>query len=265
MLNIPKWLRRFLDNKLGVIGFFLVLVVVITAIFAPLLAPYNPNTQFPNGLNKYGMPLGFSKQHLLGTDLLGRDLLSRIIFGAAIGMIAGYFRGIVGSLLMRFTDVMTAFPALILAIALAALLRPSLWIVVFVIALVSWVYIARAVNALVLSLVEQQFIEAAVAIGVPTLRILMKHVLPQITLTLIVFGTLGISSSVLLAASLSYLGVGVQPPTSSWGGIITVSQSYLTTTPWLVIFPGLAIIMASIGFNLFGEALQDALDVGGRR
>lgn len=284
MLNIPKWLRRFLDNKLGVIGFFLVLVVVITAIFAPLLAPYNPNTQFPNGLNKYGMPLGFSKQHLLGTDLLGRDLLSRIIFGArismiigvvangiavvigaAIGMIAGYFRGIVGSLLMRFTDVMTAFPALILAIALAALLRPSLWIVAFVIALVSWVYIARAVNALVLSLVEQQFIEAAVAIGVPTLRILMKHVLPQITLTLIVFGTLGISSSVLLAASLSYLGVGVQPPTPSWGGIITVSQSYLTTAPWLVIFPGLAIIMASIGFNLFGEALQDALDVGGRR
>jgi peptide/nickel transport system permease protein len=125
--------------------------------------------------------------------------------------------------------------------------------------------VARAIYAQVLAIREQQYIEATTALGVPTFGVLVRHILPQLTLSLLVFATLGISTSVLLEASLSYLGVGVQPPTPSWGGIINTSQSYLTTAPWLVIFPGLAIIVTSIGFNLFGEALRDALDVGGRR
>ena len=279
-----RWWRRLARDRTGMLGFVLVVVVVLAALLAPIIAPHDPNQQYSNGLSEYGMPRPPDGTYLLGTDLLGRDLLSRILFGArvslmiglvangvavaigaAVGVIAGYFRGWLGNVLMRFTDVMTAFPALVLAIALAAILRPSLWIVALVIAMVNWVYVARAIYAQVLAIREQQYIEATTALGVPTFGVLVRHILPQLTLSLLVFATLGISTSVLLEASLSYLGVGVQPPTPSWGGIINTSQSYLTTAPWLVIFPGLAIIVTSIGFNLFGEALRDALDVGGRR
>ncbi len=279
-----RWWQRLARDRTGMLGFVLVVVVVLAALLAPLIAPHDPNQQYANGLSEYGMPRPPDGTYLLGTDLLGRDLLSRILFGArvslmiglvangvavgigaAVGVIAGYFRGWLGTVLMRFTDVMTAFPALVLAIALAAILRPSLWIVALVIAMVNWVYVARAIYAQVLAIREQQYIEATTALGVPTFGVLVRHILPQLTLSLLVFATLGISTSVLLEASLSYLGVGVQPPTPSWGGIINTSQSYLTTAPWLVIFPGLAIIVTSIGFNLFGEALRDALDVGGRR
>lgn len=279
-----RWWQRLAADRTGMLGFVLVVIVVLSALFAPLITPHDPNQQYANGLSDYGMPRPPDSTYLLGTDLLGRDLLSRILFGArvslmiglvangvavaigaAVGVIAGYFRGWLGTVLMRFTDVMTAFPALVLAIALAAILRPSLWIVALVIAMVNWVYVARAIYAQVLSIREQQYIEATTALGVPTFGVLVRHILPQLTLSLLVFATLGISTSVLLEASLSYLGVGVQPPTPSWGGIINTSQSYLTTAPWLVIFPGLAIILTSIGFNLFGEALRDALDVGGRR
>ena len=278
------WWRRLLADRTGMLGFVLVVVVVGAALLAPVLAPFDPNKQFSDGLSLYGMPRPPDATYLLGTDLLGRDLLSRILFGArvslviglvangvavaigaAVGIVAGYFRGWLGTVLMRFTDVMTAFPALVLAIALASILRPSLWIVALVIALVNWVYVARAIYSQVLAIREQQYIEATTALGVPTPGVLVRHILPQLTLSLLVFATLGISTSVLLEASLSYLGVGVQPPTPSWGGIINASQSYLTTAPWLVLFPGLAIILTSVGFNLFGEALRDALDVGGRR
>ncbi|MEJ2667958.1 MAG: ABC transporter permease [Deinococcales bacterium] len=279
-----SWWRRLAADRTGLLGLALVVLVVLAAALAPLIAPFNPNKQFADGLSQYGMPRPPDTRYLLGTDLLGRDLLSRILFGArvsliiglvangvavaigaAVGVVAGYFRGWLGTILMRFTDVMTAFPALVLAIALAAILRPSLWIVALVIAMVNWVYVARAIYAQVLAIREQQYIEATTALGVPTFGVLFRHILPQLSLSLLVFATLGISTSVLLEASLSYLGVGVQPPTPSWGGIINASQSYLTTAPWLVLFPGLAIILTSIGFNLFGEALRDALDVGGRR
>jgi len=279
-----SWWQRLRGDRTGMIGLVLVVLVVLAAVFAPLIAPYDPNRQFANGLSQFGMPRPPDASYLLGTDLLGRDLLSRILFGArvsliiglvangvavaigaVVGVVAGYFRGWLGTVLMRFTDVMTAFPALVLAIALAAILRPSLWIVALVIAMVNWVYVARAIYAQVLAIRERQYIEATTALGIPTFGVLVRHILPQLTMSLLVFATLGISTSVLLEASLSYLGVGVQPPTPSWGGIINASQSYLTTAPWLVLFPGLAIILTSVGFNLFGEALRDALDVGGRR
>ncbi len=281
---MPRWIKRFLQNRAGVLGLAGVILVTCAAIFAPYLAPYDPARQFFDGLSLEGMPLPPSEQYLLGTDLLGRDLLSRLLYGARasllvgivangiavvigvlVGIVAGYSRGWMEVILMRFTDVMTAFPALILAIALAAILKPSLWIVALVIALVNWIWIARAVHAQVLSLATREFIEAAFAMGAATGRTLFRHILPHLLSTVLVFGTLGISTTVLLEAALSFLGVGVQPPTPSWGGIINESQSYFLEAPWLVAFPGFAILYTSLSFNLLGEALRDALDVSDRR
>jgi len=280
----PAWLRRFFANRSGTVGLVGVVLIVVVSLAAPLLAPHDPAQQYFDGLTLQGDPLPPSERFLIGTDLLGRDLLSRVIYGARIsllvgvvangaavligllvGVSAGYFRGTVETVLMRLTDVMTAFPALILAIALAAILRPSLWIVALVIALVNWVWIARAIYAQVLSIGQREFVEAAGALGVGTVRTLGRHILPHLVSTLMVFGTLGISTTVLLEASLSFLGVGVQPPTPSWGGIINESQSYFLDAPWLVFFPGAAILLTSLSFNLLGEALRDALDLAERR
>ncbi|HEX7005316.1 MAG TPA: ABC transporter permease [Trueperaceae bacterium] len=282
--EVPSWLKRFRRNAGGMFGLVGVTVLVLVSVFAPLLAPYDPARQFFEGLTLEGNPLPPGGRFPLGTDLLGRDLLSRVIFGArvslivgvaangvaiilgaVVGIAAGYFRGATEVILMRFTDVMTAFPALVLAIALAAILRPSLWIVALVIALVNWVWIARAVYAQVLSIAQRDFVESANAIGAPAPRVLARHILPHLVSTLLVFGTLGISTTVLLEAALSFLGVGVQPPTPSWGGIINESQSYFLTAPWLVYVPGLAILLTSLSFNLLGEALRDALDLSERR
>jgi len=280
----PAWLRRFMKNGAGVTGLIGVIIVLVMAFAAPLLAPHDPARQYFDGLTDFGDPLPPSERFPLGTDTLGRDLASRILYGARvsllvgvlangaavllgliIGVVAGYFRGVTETILMRITDVMTAFPALILAIALAAILRPSLWIVALVIALVNWVWIARAIYAQVLSIGQREFVEAAGALGVGTFRTLFRHILPHLVSTLMVFGTLGISTTVLLEASLSFLGVGVQPPTPSWGGIINESQSYFLDAPWLVAFPGVAIVLTSLSFNLFGEALRDSLDLAERR
>lgn len=280
---VPKRLKRFLADRAAVAGLCGVVMVLAVSLLAPLLAPHDPARQYFDGLTLEGSPLPPAGPYWFGTDLLGRDLLSRVIYGARISLIvgvvangaavligllvgvtAGYFRGWVETVLMRLTDVMTAFPALILAIALAAILRPSLWIVALVIALVNWVWIARAIYAQVLSLGRREFVEAAGALGVGTLRTLGRHILPHLVSTLLVFGTLGISTTVLLEASLSFLGVGVQPPTPSWGGIINESQSYFLNAPWLVIFPGAAILLTSLSFNLLGEGLRDALDLSER-
>jgi len=282
--SLPKWLKRFLANRAAVVGLVGVVVVVTVSLLAPVLAPHDPAKQYFDGLTLEGFPLPPHEPFWFGTDLLGRDLLSRVIYGARVsllvgvvangaavliglivGVAAGYFRGVTETLLMRLTDVMTAFPALILAIALAAILRPSLWIVALVIALVNWVWIARAIYAQVLSIGQREFVEAAGALGVGTFRTLFKHILPHLISTLMVFGTLGISTTVLLEASLSFLGVGVQPPTPSWGGIINESQSYFLNAPWLVVFPGVAILVTSLSFNLMGEGLRDALDLAERR
>ncbi len=274
-----SWIARFRRNRMGMAGLIGVVIVLLASLLAPVLAPHDPSQQFFHGLTDFGDPLPPDGEFPLGTDTIGRDLLSRIIYGARIslivgvvangvavllgmvvGVLAGFFRGWTEIILMRLTDIMTAFPALILAIALAAILRPSLWIVALVIALVNWVWIARAVYAQVLSVGRREFVEASHSTGATGFRTLWRQVLPHVVSTLLVFGTLGVSTTVLLEAALSFLGVGVQPPTPSWGGIINESQSYFLNAPWLVIFPGAAILLTSLSFNLLGEGLRDALD-----
>lgn len=278
-----RWQLLYRD-PFALFGLFIVILVTLVALFAPLLAPHDPSAQFFEGLTLEGAPLPPNPQFLLGTDLLGRDLLSRLIYGARVslivgivanaaalligtlfGVVAGFLQGWVAKVIMRFTDVMMAFPALLLAIALSAILRPSLWIVALVIALVNWVQVARVVYSQTLALSEQEFVEAAEALGARKNRILVHHLVPHLLPTMLVWGTLGISTTVLLEATLSFLGVGVQPPTPSWGGIINESQSYFLSAPWLVFFPGTAILLTAVAFNLVGDALRDILDPKGRR
>ena len=271
--------RRFRRDRPALAGLAVVIVMSAAALLAPAIAPHDPSEQFFDGLTLEGAPVPPGGMYLLGTDLLGRDLLSRLLFGArtslvigvaangaavlvgtALGVVAGYLQGWAGAAIMRFTDLMMAFPALLLAIALAAIFAPSLWIVAMVIALVNWVQIARVVYTETTALAARDYIEAARALGATDARILARHLLPHLVPTVLVYATLGIATTVLLEATLSFLGIGVRPPTPSWGGIIFESQSYFLSAPWLVFFPGAAIMLLALSFNLVGDALRDALD-----
>ncbi|HXV26195.1 MAG TPA: ABC transporter permease [Alphaproteobacteria bacterium] len=271
--------RKFLTNRFAFAGTVVIALIVIGGLGAPLLAPYDPHEQFFDGLTLEGAPLPPNEKFWFGTDLLGRDLLSRLLYGArtslvigvvangaavtigtVLGLVAGYVRGWPGAAIMRFTDLMMAFPALLLAIALAAIFSPSLWIVALVIALVNWVQIARVIYTQTTSLATREYIEATRALGANWPRLLFVHVLPHLVPTILVWSTLGIATTVLLEATLSFLGIGVRPPTPSWGGIIFESQSYFLDAPWLVFFPGIAVLLMALSFNLVGDALRDSLD-----
>ncbi len=277
--------RRFKRDRVAMAGAVLVGLLICMALFAPFLAPHDPTEQFRDGLTPDGQPMPgtFSSSSgtsfLLGSDSNGRDLLSRIVYGAQvslmvgvlanllavtlgllIGIAAGYLGGWVETLLMRFTDIMMAFPTLLLAMTLVAILKPSLWIIILVIGLVYWTWIARVVYGQVTAMREREFVTASIALGAGKLYTMLHHILPQLVPTIIVWGTLGIATNVMLEASLSYLGIGVQPPTPSWGGMIQQGQSYYRTAPWLVIYPGLAIMTTVFAFNLLGDGLRDALD-----
>jgi peptide/nickel transport system permease protein len=261
------------------LALLVIAAVVFAAILTPWLAPFSPDAQPFDGLSIEGAPLPPGPVYWLGTDTLGRDLLSRLLYGARtslviglvangvavligmiVGVVAGYLGGLVGNIVMRFTDLMMAFPALLLAIVLAALLRPSLWIVAMVIALVNWVQVARIVFTETRALAERDFILAERSLGAGHIRILARHIAPHLLPTAIVWGTLGIATTVLLEATLSFLGVGVQPPQPSWGNIIYESQSYFQSAPWLVFIPGAVILATALSFNLVGDALRDLLD-----
>jgi peptide/nickel transport system permease protein len=272
-------LKEMLRQPSALFGLIVVTLVVVMAIAAPWIAPFEPDNQMFDGLSLEGAPLPPGGEFLLGTDTLGRDLFSRLLYGARtslviglvangiavtiglfIGIIAGYVKGFASNVLMRFTDLMMAFPALLLAIVLAALLRPSLWIVTMVIALVNWVQVARIVYTETRGLSERDFIMAERSLGAGHMRVLFMHILPHLIPTAIVWGTLGIATTVLLEATLSFLGIGVQPPQPSWGNIIFESQSYFQAAPWLVFFPGAVILLTALSFNLVGDALRDILD-----
>ncbi len=272
-------LKRILKRKSALLSLIFISLITLAAIFAPLIAPHDPSEQFKDGLTLQGAPIGPSGNYLIGTDLLGRDLLSRLIYGArtsliigiiangvavllgtTVGITAGYLKGRIGSVLMRFTDLMMAFPALLLAITLAAIFSPSLLIVALVIAMVNWVQIARVIYTQAISIAEREFVIASKGLGATNQRVLIKHILPHLLPTVLVYATLGIATTVLLEATLSFLGIGVRPPTPSWGNIIFENQTYFITAPWLVFIPGAAIILHALSFNLLGDALRDELD-----
>jgi peptide/nickel transport system permease protein len=271
--------KRFSKDRVALFGLVVITLVVLAALLAPVLAPYDPAEQFFDGLTLEGSPLPPNERFWFGTDTNGRDQLSRLLYGARtslliglvangiavligtlLGVIAGYAKGFVGAAIMRFTDLMMAFPPLLLAIALAAILKPGLSIVIVVIALVNWVQIARVIYTETTSLAEREYIEAARALGASGPRILFRHLIPHLIPTIIVYATLGIATTVLLEAMLSFLGRGVQPPTPAWGMMIFESQSYFLNAPWLVFIPGAAILIVALAFNLAGDGLRDALD-----
>jgi len=255
-------------NAMETAGALMVLSLAMVALFAPELAPHDPVRAVAATFGDPGAP---SRAFPLGTDQLGRDVLSRIIYGArisltvgvaamavtmtigvTIGLAAGFFGGAVDSILMRFTDVMLTLPALLLAMAFVAVLQPGLWSILIVIGLVSWTQIARVVRAEALSLTQRDFVVAARALGAPPARLIARHVMPNAMPLIVVMAVLGTSGTLLLDAGLSFLGLGVPPPTPSWGRMIEEATTYFRTAPWLAIYPGLAIFYAVLGFNLLG-------------
>jgi peptide/nickel transport system permease protein len=226
-----------------------------------------------------GLPLGPNPHFWLGADLLGRDLLSRLLYGARVslfvsllgtalamvlglgaGLLAGYYRGAVDMVISRFTDAMMAVPILLLAIALASVLRQgSVWIVILILGLVNWTYLARIIRAEVLSLRERDFIEAARALGASDRALLVRHLLPNLLGTLIVFATLSVAGNILLESALSFLGVGIRPPTPSWGNMIEEGMPFYTVAWWIMLFPGVAILLTVVSLNLVGDGLRAAL------
>ena len=277
-------LKQMIRQPTALFGLIVVTLVIGLAIAAPWIAPFSPDEQMFDGLSLEGAPLPPGGAYLLGTDTLGRDLFSRLLFGARtsliiglvangiavaiglfVGIVAGYLRGLPGNILMRFTDLMMAFPALLLAIVLAALLKPSLWIVAMVIALVNWVQVARIVYTETRGLVERDFIMAERSLGAGHMRVLFMHILPHLVPTAIVWGTLGIATTVLLEATLSFLGVGVQPPQASWGKMLADATQIFNTAWWYMLAPGCALLFTVLAFNLVGDGMQDALNPKGTR
>ncbi len=275
---------RFRRDKFAGMGLVVIAILVFVAITAPWLAPHDPTQQFDDGLTMQGMPVGSSAKFPLGTDPLGRDLLSRLIYGARVsllvgvlanslalmlglifGLTAGYFRGSIETFLMRATDVMLAFPIYLLAVALTSVLKPSVGVIIFVIGFVYWTPMTRVIHGEVLSIREKEFVDAARLTGCSSPRILFRHILPHLTAPIIVYTSLGIATTILFEATLSYIGLGVQPPTPSWGKMISEGQPYYLSAPHLVIYPGLAIMITVLAFNLVGDGLRDAFDPQQRR
>jgi len=266
--------RRFRHNRLAVGGLVLVVAMVLTATLAPWIAPYSPYAQF----SEIGLQPP-SRAHLLGTDTIGRDYLSRLVYGVRISLLvgvstmvvaalAGVFLGLLGgyygkaldAVIGRCLDALLAFPVVLLAIFIVAVLGPSMLNAIVAVAIVYTPTFARLARASVLSLRAQDFVEAARAMGASDARVLGRHVLPSTLSPLIVQCSLGIGSAILIEASLSFLGLGVQPPTPSWGAMIGAGRNFLTVAPWLATVPGIAIILAIVGFNLFGDGIRDMLD-----
>ncbi len=261
------------------IGAGLVVVVVLAALFAPTVSPADPLQQFRDGLSDNGTPLPPSERFPMGTDHLGRDMLSRLLYGAQvsltisfvanlvaaalgtlIGVLAGYYSGLLDTVLMRFTDILLAFPAILLALGLGAVLRPSIPVVTLILSVITWPPLARLVRSQVLSIRERAFVESARCAGATDGYIIFNHILLHTISVTIVWATLSFASTVLVESSLSFLGVGVPLPTPSWGNLIAEGQTRYRIAPWMIILPAAAIVVTTLGFNLLGDAVRDALD-----
>lgn len=266
--------EMFSKNKLALTGSAIVLFLLVVSIFAPWIAPYDPGAI---DLKQVLAPP--SAQHWFGTDQLGRDVLSRMIWGARIslkvgfvatglailigmllGAVAGYYGGWIDTLIMRFVDIMLCFPTFFLILAVIAFLEPSIWNIMLVIGLTGWMGVTRLVRADFISLRERDFVRAARAIGAGDARIIFLHILPNALASILVAATLGIAGAILTESALSFLGIGVQPPTPSWGNILTAGKDNIDIAWWLSLYPGLAILITVVGYNLLGEGIRDASD-----
>jgi peptide/nickel transport system permease protein len=268
--------RQFRRNRLALIGLAVVVLLYLIAVLAPLIAPHDPIAQRDIARTGYLSPRA---SNWLGTDRFGRDVLSRIVYGARIslsigfiataisvtigtlvGAAAGYFGGKLDSLLMRCTDIVLAFPRLVLLIMIVALFSPSIAVIILVLGLTQWPGTTRIVRGDVLSLREREFIQAALALGMSRFRIMMRHLIPNVLGPVIVAATLGIGNTIVLEAGLSFLGLGVQPPTPTWGSMVAEGRDNLLGAWWVATFPGLTIVLVVLAFNLVGDGLRDALD-----
>ena len=266
--------RRFKKNRLAVIGGIIVAMLFAIAILAPFIAPHDPDA-----INVRHVLEPPSLQHPFGTDDLGRDILSRVIYGSRIslavgfvavgiatlagiifGALSGYYGRWTDTVIMRFVDIMLAIPTFFLILAVIAMLEPGIWNIMIVIGLTSWMGVARLVRAEFLSLKEREFVLAARALGASDFRIIFRHILPNAMSPVLVSAVLGIAGAVLLESSLSFLGIGVQPPTASWGNILTIGKDNIEIAWWISVFPGLAIFATVLAYNLLGEGIRDSID-----
>jgi peptide/nickel transport system permease protein len=270
----PWWtLPKRWRNPIGMVGAAIVLLTILLALFAPVIAPYSPDAQDNKRL------LSPRWDNLMGTDELGRDTFSRIVYGsrvslqvgviavviallvgAVIGILAGYFGGRTDAWLMRVVDIMFAFPGLVLAIVIAGLLGASRTNAMIAIGVVYAPAFARVIRGTVLAVMSEPYVEAGRVVGAGTARLVAQHVLPNIVAPLIVMTTVYLSSAILAEAGLSFLGLGTQPPEPSWGGMLNLARTYMEISPWMAIFPGLAIMIVVLGFNFLGDGLRDVLD-----
>jgi peptide/nickel transport system permease protein len=286
--------RRLREDRVAMVSLGFIIFLVIVALAAPLIIKLvgarPPNDQSTKYLDSFGTPKGPSKDNVFGADPLGRDVFSRVLYGARVslevaiiatalsvfigvvaGMFAGFYRGYVDTAISRAIDVLLAFPILLLALGLASacslgngclggLIKPGLTVVIFVIAFVNWTYIARIIRGQVLSLREKEFVEASRSLGASNTRIVFREVLPNLVAPIIVYSTLIIPQNILFEAALSFLGVGVQPPNASWGAMLADATDIFDTAWWYMVFPGAALLLTVLAFNLLGDGLQDALN-----
>lgn len=266
--------KQFRRNRFAVAGGIVVLFLFLVSSLAPYITPYDPDT-----LDLYHVLMPPSADHWFGTDELGRDVFTRVVFGArislkvgfvavgiavmigtVIGLVSAYYGGWVDSIFMRFVDIMLCFPTFFLILAVIAMLEPSIWYIMIIIGLTGWMGVARLVRAEVLSIRERDYILAAKSIGASDMRIIFRHVLPNAMSPVLVSATLGVAGAILTESALSFLGIGVQPPTPSWGNILTSGKDYIEFAWWLSLFPGFAILVTVLSYNLLGEGIRDALD-----
>jgi peptide/nickel transport system permease protein len=286
--------RRLRDDKVALTAAAFIVLLVLVALLAPLIVKLvgatGPTDQNPKALDSFGTPTGPSGDHIFGVDPLGRDVFARVLYGARVslqvaliatalsvvigvtaGMIAGYYRGWRDTALSRLVDVLLAFPILLLGIGLASacslgngclggLIEPGLTVVIFVIAFVNWTYIYRIIRGQVLSMREKEFVEAARSLGASNRRIIFREILPNLVAPIIVYSTLVIPQNVLFEAALSFLGIGIQPPDPSWGQMLADATAIFDTAWWFMVFPGAALLLTVLAFNLLGDGLHDALN-----
>ncbi len=265
---------KALSNPLSLVGFIIIMVMFLLAVFAPWIAPYDPDS-----FDVKAILLSPSWQHWMGTDGLGRDVLSRMLYGGRIsllvglvavgistfigiilGALAGYYRGWVDTVIMRLVDIMLSIPSFFLILAVIAFLTPSIINIMIVIGLTSWMGVTRLVRAEFLSLSNREFVLASRTLGAKDMRLIFIHLLPNSLTPIIVSAVLGVAGAVLLESGLSFLGLGVQAPQASWGNILTDGKEYIQFAWWLSLYPGMAILLTVLGYNLLGEGLRDALD-----